>query len=125
MLQRDAVQKLHDDEGLALFLPNLMNGANIGMVQRGSCLSFPLKPGQRLRVFGHFMWQKFEGDKAVQRDVLGLVHDSHTTTAEFFDDPVVRNGLAEHWANLTWTKRDKSMNNKAVNWVSLGAAAGR
>ena len=40
MLQGHAVEKFHGDESVAAFLPNVVNGANIGMVQRGSRLSF-------------------------------------------------------------------------------------
>ncbi len=96
VLQRHAVQKLHDDEGLAVLLANLINSADIGMVQGGGSLRFPLKPGEGLCVGRNVMRQKFEGDKTVQGDVLGLVDDSHATTAKLFDDVVVRNCLAEH-----------------------------
>jgi hypothetical protein len=33
MLQRHAVQKLHDEERVAVLLPDFMDRANIGMVQ--------------------------------------------------------------------------------------------
>jgi hypothetical protein len=32
----------------------------------------------------------------VKASVFGFVHDSHAATAEFFEDAVVRNGLADH-----------------------------
>jgi len=32
----------------------------------------------------------------MQLDVLGLVNDSHPAAAQFLDDAVVRNGLADH-----------------------------
>ncbi len=52
MHQGHAVQKFHDDEGPPVVVPNLIDGANIGMIQCGSCLRLPLEPGKRLRVSG-------------------------------------------------------------------------
>ena len=66
VLQSHAVQKLHHDKRQVVLLPNLMNGADIGMVQSRSSLSLALKSGQGLRVFGDFIWQELEGDKPVQ-----------------------------------------------------------
>ncbi len=46
MLQRHAVQKLHDDEGLPLFFADFVDGADVGMVQGGSGLRFALEAAQ-------------------------------------------------------------------------------
>ena len=32
--------------------------------------------------------------------VLGLVDDTHTAAAKFLDDTIVRDGLADHWAEI-------------------------
>jgi len=40
--------------------------------------------------------QELQGDKAVQLHVFGFVDDTHSLTAQFLDDAVMRNGLAEH-----------------------------
>ena len=77
VLQRHTVQKLHDDEGLAVLLADLVNGADIRMVQCGSGLGFALKTRQRLRVSGNVFGQEFEGDKAVQPSVFGFVDHAH------------------------------------------------
>ena len=45
MLQRRAVQKLHGDECLAIVLINLMNRADVRMIQRGRRLRLALKAG--------------------------------------------------------------------------------
>jgi hypothetical protein len=36
----------------------------------------------------------------MQLHVLGLVDDSHPPTADFFDDAIVRDGLANHWSGI-------------------------
>ena len=66
MLQRQPVQKLHDDEGLAVLLPDLVDRADIGMVQCRSGLSFSLEASQRLGVFGNLVGQELQGDKTME-----------------------------------------------------------
>jgi hypothetical protein len=59
-------------------------------------LRLSLKTGQGLRIAGYVVGQKFDGDEAVQARVLGLIDDAHAATAEFLEDAVVRDGLADH-----------------------------
>ena len=96
MLQRYTVQKLHGDERLPVLLANVVNRADIRMVQCGRGLGFALEPGKSLRVAGNFFWKKLEGDKAMQPRVLGFIDDAHAAAAQFFNDAIVRNGLPNH-----------------------------
>jgi hypothetical protein len=48
-----AFQKFHSNEGFAAFLTNIVNRADIVMIQCGSGLCFPLESRQGLRVPGH------------------------------------------------------------------------
>src|SRR5215472_15200843 len=104
-LQGHAVQELHDDEGLTVLFPDLVYGADVRMVQGGSCLRLPLEARQCLRVFGDFIRQEFQGDKAMQRYVFSLIDDPHAATAELLQYAVMRYGLADklggsrHWRN--------------------------
>ena len=66
------------------------------MIQCGGSLRFALKAGEGLCISGNVIGQKFEGDKAVETHVLGLVDHTHAATAELLDDAVVRDGLADH-----------------------------
>ncbi len=79
MLQRHAIEELHGDERLALFIPDVVDGADVRMVQRRSCLRLTLKTRQRLRVLGDLFRQEFEGDKTMETGVFGLVDHPHTT----------------------------------------------
>src|SRR5271157_3495548 len=96
MLQRQPFQKLHGDKGLPVLLANVINRADVRMVQRRRGLGFALKARQRLRIAGHFLGQELERDKAMQPRVLGLVDDAHAAASKLFDDAVVRDGLADH-----------------------------
>ena len=62
-----AFQKLHGDEGRAVLLVNLVDGANVGMIQGRSSLRLAVKTSQSLRVFGDLLRQKFQGDEARRR----------------------------------------------------------
>ena len=40
--------------------------------------------------------EELQRDKAMKLRVFGLIHHTHPTTAEFLNDAVVRDGLADH-----------------------------
>jgi hypothetical protein len=114
MLQRVAVQKLHGDEMLVLVGVNFVDGADIGMVQGGRSFGFALKAAECLWVCGYLFGQELEGHEPAELHVLSLVHHTHSTTAKFFDDAIVRDGLANHReedsfvGNLRWAAWSKS-----------------
>ena len=103
VLERNAVEKFHDDVRFAVLLTNVMNGADVGMVEGGGGLRFPFEARKRLGVFGHVVGQEFERDAAMQAGVVRFINNPHTTAAESFDDPVMGNGLpnesvrVRHW----------------------------
>ena len=53
-----------------------------------------------MRIVGNFVRKKFQGDEAAELGVFGLVNDAHSAAAEFFDDAVVRDGLADEGGRL-------------------------
>ena len=85
---------------------DIVNRADVGVIQRGSGASFAAKALDGLRVLGNIVGQKFQGHAAAQARVLGLVNDAHATAAQFFQHGVVRNGLPDdgsgvrHWARI-------------------------
>src|SRR5882724_2730738 len=50
VLEGEAVQKFHGDEHAIAVLANLVDGADVGMVQRGSGTGLAAKSLQRLRI---------------------------------------------------------------------------
>ena len=95
VLQGDSVQELHHDERLAFMLADLVNGADVGMVQGRGSASLAAKAFQRLRILRDFFGQEFQRDEAAELRVFGLVNHAHAPAAEFLDDAVVRDSLAE------------------------------
>ena len=96
MLQRHAIEVLHDNEGLPVFLSNFMDSADIRMVQCGRRLRFALEACQGLNIFGDIVGQEFERDQAMQPGVFRFVHHAHAAAPEFLDNAVVRDDLVNH-----------------------------
>src|SRR5215470_2128371 len=97
MLQRDPIQKLHDDERLTMLLVNLENHTDVRMIQSRRSLGLSLKTCQCLRVCSYVIGQELEGDESTELDILRLVHHAHPASTELLDNAVVRDGLADHW----------------------------
>ena len=116
MLQRHAVEILHDDEVLTFALVNLEDHADVGVVQCRCRLGFALEAAESVRIFSNFIRQELERDKATKFDILGLVYHTHPATAELLDDAIVRDGLADHWRESYVCKTGKSM--KGVGLVA-------
>ena len=96
MLQRDPIQVLHGDEPEAVVVRDLVDGADVGMVQGGGGPGFAPKAFQRLRIFRHFIGQELEGNEAPEHRVLGLVHHAHAAATQLLLDTVMGDDLADH-----------------------------
>src|SRR3984885_4928211 len=95
VFQRLPLKEFHDDESLSIFLVNLMDGADVGMVQRRCGAGFTLKAVQGLAIFGKFVRKKLERDGTAEFDILSPVNYTHAAAAQFLDDAVMRYGLAD------------------------------
>ncbi len=100
VLERRAFQIFHGDKGFSILLADIVNRADVGMVQGGSSLRFALETAQCQRIARNFIGKKFENDEAVQPSIFGLIDHPHAAAAKFLDDAVVRDGLADHWRIL-------------------------
>jgi hypothetical protein len=89
VLERLAIEKFHGDESVALLLTDIVNRADVGMVQGGGGLRFALESRESLRIARDILRQKFQRDEALEARVFGLVNDTHASAAELFDDAVV------------------------------------
>src|SRR6266436_7079926 len=82
VLQRRAFQKLHGDEGLPVLLTEVMDRADVGMIQCGRGLRLTLESGEDMRVLGYIFRQELECDETVETGILSLVNDSHPAVTE-------------------------------------------
>ena len=94
--QRLALQQFHDDELLALLLVNLVDGADVGVIQSRGRAGLALEPLHRLAVPAKLFGQNLEGNAAAQPAVLGFIDDPPTAASQLLQDAVVGNCLADH-----------------------------
>ncbi len=89
VLQSPAIQVLHGKKGLPFILTDVVDRADVGMIECGGSLGFAAKTFQGLAVLRYAFRQEFQSNKAVEARVLGLVDHSHASAAEFFEDTIV------------------------------------
>jgi hypothetical protein len=82
-------QQFHGDESSPIRLVNLVDGADVRVVQSRGSFSFPLETAECLFVVREIVWEKLERDLTTELQVLGLVDDTHPATAQFLEDAVV------------------------------------
>ena len=96
VFEQHSFQKLHRNEGALLVPADLIDRTDIRMVQGGRRARFPPKSIERLAICRQFVGQKFKSDKPAQFQILRFVNDTHTATANFLENAVVGNRLANH-----------------------------
>jgi hypothetical protein len=97
LLERLALVVAHGDEDLPVRgLVDLVDGADVGMVERGGGLCLGAKAGPGLWILRQVERQELERDHPAQVRVLGLVDHAHGARAHPFEDPVVGNRLPNH-----------------------------
>src|SRR5215831_746938 len=90
VLQRHAIEILHGNEGLPVLLSDLVDGADMGVVQCGGSLSFSLEAAESLWVLGDIVGQELQSDSATKVGVLRFVNDTHSPATQFLYDAVMR-----------------------------------
>src|SRR5262245_20638890 len=83
IVERLALQQLHDEKGLAaLRLPDVVDRADVRMLQRGDGRGFALKAVPGLRHVAESGRKDFEGDIATEPRVARFVDFTHSARAE-------------------------------------------
>jgi hypothetical protein len=81
LFERLPLQVLHGDKRLAFVLAEVVDGADVGMVERRSGACLTLKTFQRLRVRGELFRKKLQGYMTTEVQVLSLVDHTHSASA--------------------------------------------
>jgi hypothetical protein len=71
----------------------VVNGADVGMIQRGRRARFAQKALRGEPVRRQLVWKEFDGYKAGKLQVLGAIDHAHPATIEFLENAVVREEL--------------------------------
>ena len=132
MLQSFSVETFHGEIGVAAVFADVVDGADVGMVQGGGGFGFAAKTFEGLGVAGQIFGQEFQCDKAVEARVLCFVDDAHASATKFFDDAVMRDGPVDEGlrivhvprmvsASASWCQREDSQLVSEANPGSMTA----
>src|ERR1700746_2326250 len=101
--ERQPLQQFHGDEGSPFALINLINRADVRVVEGGRSFGFPLETAEGLCVVGEFVGQELQGDVATELEVFSFVDHTHAPAPDLAEDAVMGDcfphgfGRSGHW----------------------------
>ena len=78
VLERLSFQKFHRDERMAILFADVVDRADVRMIECGSSTGFPAKTFEGLGILSDIIREELEGDEPAQFGVLSLVDDTHS-----------------------------------------------
>jgi hypothetical protein len=96
VFQRLAFEQLHRDIRRGFEFADLIDRANIGVIDGGRSLRFTLEAVHGCAIAGHVFGQELQRNFTLQLQVFGAVHHAHATAAELLDNAIVRDNLVQH-----------------------------
>ena len=96
VFERLAFQVLHHQERQPLVAVDIVERADVGMVQRGDGARLALEALHCGAVRSQGFRQKLHRDRAPQPGIFSLINHAHAAAAEHGDYPVVGNRFADH-----------------------------
>jgi len=87
---------LKDYEAVIALLPDLVDSADILMIESGGGFGFSQQTLFGALIGRDFCWEEFNRDFPVEPLVLSQVDLAHAAAPELLDDAVMRDGLADH-----------------------------
>jgi hypothetical protein len=91
-----ALQLLHDDKGMAVVVLDIVDGADVRVVQAGRRPRFAFEAVQRLAVADHVVRDELQGHMPAEAKVFSLINNAHASATDFPDDAIVGDRLADH-----------------------------
>ena len=96
LVERFALQVRHHEELLLFLGVNLVDGADVRMVQRGSRLRLALEALDCLAVGGEVLGQELQRDHSLEAGVLRLEDRAHAAGTDWLKDAIARSGPVFH-----------------------------
>jgi hypothetical protein len=93
--ERLPLEHFHHKERLTILFVDVVDGADVRMVERGGRACLALEALQGLAVAGQLQGQKFQCNGTLQTVIFRAIHNAHSSTAELFDDAVMGNGATD------------------------------
>jgi len=96
LVEGQAFEELHGDEGDAFMLFDGVDGADSGMIEGGGGTGFAEEAFEGLSVATCLFREEFEGHVAAELGILGFIDHAHAPTANFAEDFVMSDGFVDH-----------------------------
>src|SRR5215469_4340021 len=105
LLQRRARHQFHRHKRQVFRLVYLVNRGDAGMVQLRGSSGLLEKALAGLRIGFRVLGKELQRDLTAERQVLGAINSTHPTFAEFSENAIVRDCLADHMSRVTTLER--------------------
>ncbi len=102
-LERLPLEQLHRQEALFFVLAEIVDRADVRVVQRGSGAGLTLESFDRGRIVRQFRGEELQRDMSSEAQILGSIDDAHAAAADLFDHAIVRDGSADHRLTPRWS----------------------
>src|SRR5213594_2783034 len=89
VLQGPPIEVLHNDKRTAVMLADIVNRANLRVIQSRGGARFNTKSFQRLRVACPFLGEELQRDSAAQANVFSLIDHTHAARSQAFQDAIM------------------------------------
>ena len=86
-------EQLHGDEGTPLIFVDLVDGADVGMIEGRGGAGLAFKSLQCSRLDGGTFRKELQSDQTAQTNVLGFIHHAHAALTQLSLDAVMRDSL--------------------------------
>ena len=96
MIERVPFEQLHRDEWRALELVDLVDRADIRMIERRCRARFAHEALEHLPILGAARAQELERNGTTELYVFGAIYHAHAAFTQRLDHPVVRDRLSEN-----------------------------
>src|SRR5581483_449374 len=93
VVERVPFQQLHGDEMPAVSMPDLKDGADVLVIERGRRAGLHLEAFQGLGSTGKIFGKELQGHAAPQVEVFSLIHHAHPAGAQLSKNAIVGNLL--------------------------------
>ena len=94
-LERSSLHELHDDKRHAALVAEVVDRADVRVVQGGRGPGLAPEPLERLAGVSCLLGEELDRDVTAEADVFRLKHDAHPAAAEFRKDAVMGKDLAD------------------------------
>src|SRR5215831_2069645 len=103
MFEGLSAKELHHDERVTFLLIDVVNRADVWMVQGGRGLCLSLKSVEGAGTDADFFRQELQSDRSRKLRVFGLIDHTHPAAAQFLQDLVMGNRFSGFQDNVDST----------------------